>query len=80
MKDGPRGYRDLITASAAFPQLRSCESVGLAATAFRAVGLTSVVGPSDLVPNKIVRGGFTAVFFLQCMGAIRVQNIQLNGD
>lgn len=30
--------------------------------------------------NKIARGGFTAVFFLQCMEAIGVQNIHLNGD
>jgi hypothetical protein len=29
--------------------------------------------------NKIARGGFTAVFFLQCMEAIGVQNIHLNG-
>jgi hypothetical protein len=32
------------------------------------------------VVNKIARGGFTAVFFLQCMEAIGVQNIHLNGD
>jgi hypothetical protein len=32
------------------------------------------------VVNKISRGGFTAVFFLQCMEAIGVQNIHLNGD
>jgi hypothetical protein len=29
------------------------------------------------ISNKIARGGFTAVFFLQCMGAIGVQNIHL---
>jgi Domain of unknown function (DUF6471) len=32
------------------------------------------------VSNKISRGGFTAVFFLQCMEAIGVQNIHLNAD
>jgi hypothetical protein len=32
------------------------------------------------ISNKIARGGFTAVFFLQCMEAIGVQNIHLNGD
>jgi 3-mercaptopyruvate sulfurtransferase SseA len=32
------------------------------------------------VVNKIARGGFTAAFFLQCMEAIGVQNIHLNGD
>ena len=31
------------------------------------------------VINKIARGGFTAVFFLQCMKAIGVQNVHLNG-
>ena len=29
---------------------------------------------------KIALGGFSAVFFLQCMEAIGVQNIHLNGD
>jgi hypothetical protein len=32
------------------------------------------------VVNKIARGGFTATFFLQCMEAIGVQNIHLNGN
>jgi hypothetical protein len=32
------------------------------------------------VNNKIARGSFTAAFFLQCMEAIGVQNIHLNGD
>jgi Domain of unknown function (DUF6471) len=32
------------------------------------------------VSNKIARGGFTAVFFLQCMEAIGVHAIHLNGD
>jgi Domain of unknown function (DUF6471) len=32
------------------------------------------------ISNKIARGGFTAVFFLQCMEAIGVQNVHLNGD
>ena len=32
------------------------------------------------IVNKVARGGFTAVFFLQCMEAIGVQNIHLNGD
>ena len=32
------------------------------------------------ISNKIARGGFTAVFFLQCMEAIGVHNIHLNGD
>jgi hypothetical protein len=32
------------------------------------------------VVNKIARGGFPAAFFLQCMEAIGVQNIHLNGD
>jgi Domain of unknown function (DUF6471) len=30
--------------------------------------------------NKIASGGFSAVFFFQCMEAIGVQNIHLNGD
>ena len=30
------------------------------------------------VVNKIARGSFTAVFFLQCMEAIGVQNIHLD--
>ncbi len=30
--------------------------------------------------NKIARGGFTAVFFLQCMEAIGVHTIHFNGD
>lgn len=32
------------------------------------------------VNNKIARGSFTAVFFLQCMEAVGVQNIHLNGN
>lgn len=33
------------------------------------------------VNNKIARGGFTAAFFLQCMEAIGVKNLQLDsGD
>lgn len=32
------------------------------------------------IANKIASGGFSAVFFLQCMVAIGVQNIHLNGD
>mgnify|MGYP001400442016 CR=1 FL=1 len=32
------------------------------------------------VNNKIARGGFTAAFFLQCMEAIGVHRIELNGD
>jgi 3-mercaptopyruvate sulfurtransferase SseA len=32
------------------------------------------------VVNKIARGGFTSVFFLQCMEAIGVQNVHLKGD
>ncbi len=32
------------------------------------------------INNKIARGSFTAAFFLQCMEAIGVQNIHLNGD
>ena len=33
------------------------------------------------VNNKIARGGFTAVFFLQCMEAVGVKNVQLDsGD
>jgi hypothetical protein len=31
------------------------------------------------ISNKIARGGFTAVFFLQCMEAIGVNTIHLNG-
>jgi hypothetical protein len=31
------------------------------------------------ISNKIARGGFTAVFFIQCMEAIGVNNIHLNG-
>ena len=31
------------------------------------------------VSNKISRGGFTAVFFLQCMEAIGVGTLHLNG-
>jgi Flp pilus assembly protein protease CpaA len=30
------------------------------------------------ISNKIAGGGFTAVFFLQCLEAIGVQNIHLN--
>jgi len=30
--------------------------------------------------NKVNRGTFSAVFFLQCMEAIGVQNIHLDGD
>jgi hypothetical protein len=32
------------------------------------------------ISNKVNRGTFSAVFFLQCMEAIGVQNIHLNGD
>jgi hypothetical protein len=32
------------------------------------------------VSNKIARGGFTAAFFLQCMQAIGVSAIHLDGD
>jgi hypothetical protein len=32
------------------------------------------------VNNKIARGGFTAAFFLQCMEAIGVRTIHLDGD
>jgi 3-mercaptopyruvate sulfurtransferase SseA len=32
------------------------------------------------IANKIASGGFSAVFFLQCMEAIGVQNLHLNGD
>jgi 3-mercaptopyruvate sulfurtransferase SseA len=32
------------------------------------------------IANKIASGGFSAVFFFQCMEAIGVQNIHLNGD
>jgi hypothetical protein len=32
------------------------------------------------ISNKIARGGFTAVFFLQCMEAIGVRNLQLDAD
>ena len=32
------------------------------------------------VNNKIARGAFSAAFFLQCMEAIGVTNIHLNGD
>ena len=32
------------------------------------------------IKNKIGRGSFTAVFFFQCMEAIGVQHIHLNGD
>jgi hypothetical protein len=35
---------------------------------------------TENVNNKIARGSFTAAFFLQCMEAIGVQNIHLNGD
>ena len=31
------------------------------------------------IANKIARGGFTAAFFLQCMEAIGVKNLQI-GD
>jgi hypothetical protein len=30
--------------------------------------------------NKIASGGFSAVFFLQCMEAIGVRALQLNGE
>jgi hypothetical protein len=32
------------------------------------------------ISNKINRGRFTAVFFIQCMKAIGVQNIHLNHE
>jgi 3-mercaptopyruvate sulfurtransferase SseA len=32
------------------------------------------------VANKIAAGGFSAAFFLQCMEAIGVKAIHLNGD
>jgi hypothetical protein len=32
------------------------------------------------ISNKVNRGTFSAVFFLQCMEAIGVQNVHLNGD
>ena len=32
------------------------------------------------ISNKIARGGFTAVFFLQCMEAIGVYTLHLNGE
>jgi hypothetical protein len=32
------------------------------------------------ISNKVNRGTFSAVFFLQCMEAIGVQNIHLNDD
>ncbi|MGD9616373.1 MAG: DUF6471 domain-containing protein [Alphaproteobacteria bacterium] len=32
------------------------------------------------VNNKIARGSFSAVFFLQCMEAIGVNTLHLNGD
>ena len=32
------------------------------------------------VSNKIARGGFTAVFFIQCMEAIGVKSLQLEND
>jgi hypothetical protein len=46
-------------------------------------GKLAEIGVKDTernIANKIARGGFTAVFFLQCMEAIGVQNIHLNGD
>jgi len=32
------------------------------------------------ISNKIGRGSFTAVFFIQCMEAIGVHTLHLNGD
>lgn len=32
------------------------------------------------VNNKIARGSFTAIFFLQCMEAIGVNTLHLNGE
>jgi hypothetical protein len=32
------------------------------------------------IKNKIGRGSFTAIFFFQCMEALGVNNIHLNGD
>jgi hypothetical protein len=43
----------------------------------------AAIGVNDTarnIQNKIARGGFTAVFFLQCMEAIGVQAIHLDGD
>lgn len=44
----------------------------------------AAVGVKDTernIANKIARGGFTAVFFLQCMEAVGVKNVQLDsGD
>lgn len=44
--------------------------------------LTAIGVPENAqnVNNKIARGSFTAVFFLQCMEAIGVAHIHLNGD
>jgi hypothetical protein len=35
---------------------------------------------TENVNNKIARGSFTAVFFLQCLEAIGVNTVHLNGD
>ena len=32
------------------------------------------------ISNKIARGSFTAVFFVQCMEAIGCRTVHLNGD
>jgi hypothetical protein len=32
------------------------------------------------ISNKLSRGTFTAAFFIQCMDAIGVSNVQLNSD
>jgi hypothetical protein len=35
---------------------------------------------TENVNNKIARGSFTAAFFLQCLEAIGVNTVHLNGD
>lgn len=43
----------------------------------------AVIGVTETprnIQNKITRGGFKAVFFLQCMEAIGVKNVHLNGE
>ncbi len=42
----------------------------------------SAIGVKDNernIANKIARGSFTAVFFVQCLEAIGVQTVHLNG-
>jgi hypothetical protein len=45
-----------------------------------ALKVTGVEESAENIANKISRGKFTAVFFVQCMEAIGCKTIRLTGD